>query len=375
MARKMVVRLRDGSSPILSEVLAENEAELQELMKDNPDLLPVDEFGMTGPLMVVGRETSLPSGAVDLLAMSRGGELLIVEFKTGPQNSDFRHALAQLLDYGSDLWQMTYDEFEAAVARRYFEGSHCTNGAVRGRTSLEEAARATWPDLASEEVESFRNRLSEQLASGAFHYLLVAQQFTPSTERTVEYLNATSKAARFYAVELVRFGSGAVSAFEARTVLKPTVVKTSVGESLDLERILQAVEGDDYRAAMRELLEVCGGLGLIIFWGKAGVSIRLRTPDRTEPLSIGWLHPTGVVGWMGLRDVTLGFDTSSSSAVPSAAGPLEDYVRALSGIPGAAKAKPHGLRGYHLAPAVVVRERKRITEILASLVQAVSGGD
>jgi hypothetical protein len=50
---------------------------------------------------------------------------LVIEFKTGPKNPDFRAALAQLLDYGSDLWQLTLDQFETAVAARYFVGDHC----------------------------------------------------------------------------------------------------------------------------------------------------------------------------------------------------------------------------------------------------------
>lgn len=67
MARKMIMQREDESGPtVLTEVLAKDEAELQELMKENPDLLPIEEFGMTGPLMVVGQETTLPSGYVDL---------------------------------------------------------------------------------------------------------------------------------------------------------------------------------------------------------------------------------------------------------------------------------------------------------------------
>ncbi len=82
MARKIMVQQEYGSGPVLmTEALADNEAQLQEIMKENPDLLPVDEFGMTGPLMVVGQETTLPSGAIDLLSVTRGGELLLIEFK------------------------------------------------------------------------------------------------------------------------------------------------------------------------------------------------------------------------------------------------------------------------------------------------------
>jgi hypothetical protein len=56
MARKIMVQRNGESSPaLLSEILVEGEAQLQEIMKQNPDLLPVDEFGMTGPLMIVGK--------------------------------------------------------------------------------------------------------------------------------------------------------------------------------------------------------------------------------------------------------------------------------------------------------------------------------
>jgi hypothetical protein len=42
---------------------------------------------------------------------------MLVEFTTGPQNPDFRHALAQLIDYGSDLWQLSVDDFSVGVDR------------------------------------------------------------------------------------------------------------------------------------------------------------------------------------------------------------------------------------------------------------------
>ncbi len=61
---------------------------------------------------------------MDLIGVARGGQIVLVEFKTGPKNPDFRSALAQLLDYGSDLWHMEYDVFESTVAARYFGSRH-----------------------------------------------------------------------------------------------------------------------------------------------------------------------------------------------------------------------------------------------------------
>src|SRR5690349_2237133 len=122
---------------------------------------------MVDPLLVVGRETALASGAVDLIALARGGELLLVEFKTGPQNADFRSALAQLVVYGSDLWQMSIERFEVSVAQRYFGGDRRQDPRLRGKTSLDAAVNAIWADLSTEEKLSLMDRLAEQFLSGA----------------------------------------------------------------------------------------------------------------------------------------------------------------------------------------------------------------
>lgn len=368
-----MVQREDGSRPVLTEALADNEAQLQEMVKENPDLLPVDEFGMIGPLMVIGRETTLPSGYVDLVCLSRGGDLLLVEFKTGPQNSDFRHVLAQLLDYGSHLWQMSYEEFESTVANRYFSSSHCRDDRLQRKASLDEAARAIWLDLSEEETTLFHERLAQQLDSGGFHYIVVAQRFTPVLERTVEYLNATMSPARFYAVELVRFVADGISAFESRTVLKPEPRSTSSErETINEARFLAQVEDDDYREALQELLEVCRGLGLLLPWGTAGTSVRLQIPENQKLVSIAWLFPPGVSGWMGLRHLTLGYDIEQMTNVPSAAPALEEYVAKVSTLSGVERAKRDWAGGYHLAPEATVRHHRAIADILAELVQRVN---
>src|SRR5687767_3399782 len=45
-----------------------------------------------------------------MLAADRQGRLAIIEFKKGPENPDVRRVVAQLLDYGSALWQMSVEE-------------------------------------------------------------------------------------------------------------------------------------------------------------------------------------------------------------------------------------------------------------------------
>jgi len=378
MARKMIVHTPDGSSPVLEETGARDEAQLQELLKDNPDLLPVEEFGMTGPLLVIGRETSLPSGAVDLVVLARSGELLMIEFKTGPQNTDFRQALAQLLDYGSDLWSMPYEDFESTVPVRYFASDRCRDQAIRGLRSLQAAASATWTDLSDEETVTIRERISEQLKKGSFHYVLVAQRFTPSVERAIDYLNATMSEARFYAVEVVRFHGDDLSAFESRTILKPTRRRgtTPPPTYTNEEQFFHSVDDEPYHSALHELFEVCRGLDLRFEWGSAGVSIRLPTADRPEPLTIAWVFPPGRAGWMELTDLTLGFDPWSGDRHPSTKSALQQYLASIQALEGVNAVKSKNLRNtaYHVPPAVLVSHQVEVTEILADLVRRANEG-
>lgn len=354
----------------------DDEAQIQEIVKDNPELLPVDELGVDGPLMVVGRETSLPSGAMDLVALARSGELLLIEFKTGPQNSDFRRVLAQLFDYGSDLWRMSYEEFESTVTIRHFTSDHCRDDSLKGRASLDEAVRAFWPDMTEEEIVLFREHLKQQLLSGAFHYVIVAQSFTPIMERTVDYMNATMAGARIYAVELVRFAGEGMAAFESRTAIKPEAsdAARSRPESLSEARFLEQIANEDHREALREILEGGHGLGLRLPWGSAGASIRMHVSGVSKPVSVGWLFPPGVSGWMGLTDLTLGFSEGAElQKSPSALSAFEDYASKVSELPGAELAKPEWLNGYRLGPQATVENRHRIIELLANLTRQVSG--
>jgi hypothetical protein len=370
--RKIIVFHESGSNSMLSEIPADNEVQLQELVKTHPELIPIEDFNMTGPLMVIGRETTLPSGGIDLVGLARSGELLLVEFKTGPQNPDFRQVLAQLLDYGSDLWRLSYEELESTVASRYFAGPHCQDERVRNETSLLKAARITWPDLSDEEASLLQERLSTQLATGGFHYLVAAQRFTPTLERTLEYLNAQMPQARFYAIEIVKFAANALSAYEARAVLRPSLRTTGPrppSSQTDEDTFLNSIGDETYRDALHQLFEACRGLDLRFDWGSLGSSIRLPTADQAEPLTIAWIFPPGRAGWMGLTDLSLGVDTSSSARHPSVAPALEQYRARTAALPGAVAANPGTVRAYHLPPNAVVGSRPQITEILADLVQ------
>lgn len=368
MPRKVVL-VESDSKTVLAEVLAHDEAQLRERMKEDPEIVPVEDFGLDGPLLVVGRETPLPAGAVDLIGLTRRGEIVVIEFKTGPQNPDFRHALAQLVDYGAGLWLMSFEIFEQSVAARYFNGPHCPPAsAAKGLDSLQEAASKTWSGLTTHELEQFREGVVDSLARGAFHFVVVAQRFTPAMERSVEYMNAQTTHARFYLVEMVRFAADTVEAFEARTVVKPGPKRTTSSGSTSEVKFLEAIADDLYRQRLKEFFDVCRGLDVRLEWGSKGTSMRIKTQDKPEPVSIGWLFPPGATGYMGQPNITLGYEKSKVATVPSLAGALVAWTNSVAVAVGKAPLAGSELIACNLTPDEFLAHYDEIVTALGNLV-------
>ena len=81
-----------------------NEAWLQELLEDCPDLLPFSQFdGQYYPLVCVGREIPVGSndmrGFIDNLMISPSGAVVIVETKLFRNQESRRTVIAQIIDY------------------------------------------------------------------------------------------------------------------------------------------------------------------------------------------------------------------------------------------------------------------------------------
>jgi hypothetical protein len=368
--RKVLVA-QGGATFDLIEAPAENEHHLQEVMKNNPTLLPVDDLGITGPLLVVGREASVASGSIDLVGAVPSGELVLVEFKTGPQNPDFRHALAQLIDYGSDLWGMTVEEFDKGIVQRYLEGHHCPP-AWKACQTLAGLAEQAWP-TDEFDWDGFTDRLAKVLSDGDFHYVVAAQKFTPQMTRTLEYLNTVTQAGHYHLVQMIQFNGPNMTAYAAQSITSPTTPRRApAGSGASEASFLAALDDDPYRQALSDIFDSCRALGLTFAWGTKGASIRIATPDRSEPLSVGWIFPAGA-SWLGLTHLTLGYDSFSAKATPSVAGALGTYLERVSQVRGATAVTSKRLKAYTWTPPQVTAAKTQIIEALEALVAAASG--
>ncbi len=182
------------------------------------------------------------------------------------------------------------------------------------------------------------------------------------------------RAARFSAVELIRFAGVTHAAFEARFVAGAETTKGTAGAARSalagVDELLASVTDDAYR---HHLLDIFDGLaavaGLTVFWGTTGCSLRVPVPDRT-PLSIGWIFPPGPPRWMGLTDVTLGWYEDANGLVVGERGrnALDAYLARLRGLPGGIKPKPAAIRGCTFPPAAVVANATELQDSVREVV-------
>ena len=133
--------------------------------------------------MVIGRQVRTGfGGVIDLLCIEMGGDLVVVELKSGKTP---REVTAQALDYSSWVKGLEFDEV-VAIADRYLGGSGSFGAAFR---------------------ERFETDLPEQLNQG-HRCLVVADSVDSSTVRIVRYLAGLGVPINVATVRHFQDGSG-----------------------------------------------------------------------------------------------------------------------------------------------------------------------
>ena len=100
------------ASPVQPTNRMDSERHLEEILVENPELL------MPG-LTLVGRQTQTEGGPLDLLGVDSDGRLVVFELKRGTL---YRDAVAQIIDYASDLEDMDLDDLVNHISDK--SGAH-----------------------------------------------------------------------------------------------------------------------------------------------------------------------------------------------------------------------------------------------------------
>jgi len=227
-----------------------DEAWLQELLRQRPDILPVAEIEpVFAPLIPIGREVWTEAGPIDNLFISGRGYLVLVETKLWRNPEAKREVVAQAIDYADPLSRWGYDKVNKVAGQytRKYEGA--------------EVDLVEWVERRLGPVEGgrafFEETVGKNLRLGRFLTLLVGDRIR---ESVVAMLNAVHKypalALNVALVELQGFWLGegqtwpmllvprivAQTEIVERTVVQVTVVN---GQAPDVKAWQEKVTADE----------------------------------------------------------------------------------------------------------------------------------
>lgn len=382
----MPVVLGDGDEPVKLRRVSHtnrafNESFVQNLVFRHPDVLPAAELDETkSPLVPIGREITTDVGPIDALFVSPRGGITVVEAKLWRNPESRREVVGQIIDYAQNLSTWSYERLDKA----------CRQSTGISLWELVCASEGQLPDSEA----SFVDAVSKSLREGRFLLLIVGDGIREEVERMASYVQSSPQLQFHLAlVELRIFESAAgdlrvvVPSVVARTAeVSRAVVTVDVAEEArvavsvsvpadDAPRSRQKLsEGEflgqfrdaEYRTAVDELFQFVNEQGLVVNIGSLGASLRVPIDGAAQPLTIAWLNPPGTVGWGGLKDLTLGFDSSSTANrlghVPEV---LENYVERAGLLPATVKVSATHLKGYQLPAETIVGELERVTQLIS----------
>ena len=197
-----VLLINEAQKVIVKSQLFKNEAELQETVKANPELINLSSI-FDSPLLIIGRE----SDYIDVLAITADAVPVIIECKK-KDNPDMRYLIAQVFEYASKLNQKNYNEFDQMVSR-YFSSNSCEEERYRN-LSLKKAFTIFYKLEISDSDESydendFPEQLSERLKNGEFFLIIVVDRISETAFKTVQFLNSKMDKLRIEIVEISKY--------------------------------------------------------------------------------------------------------------------------------------------------------------------------
>jgi Asp-tRNA(Asn)/Glu-tRNA(Gln) amidotransferase C subunit len=276
MKRKALLKSGDNFV-VLDESRFDAETQLQEALKLNPEVIPVSDLDLA-EVVVVGRETVVPVGAIDLLLVDADGRVIIVETKLSSNPDLRRQVVAQVLDYGASLWRMapTLKQFEDLVLQ-YWHSDTCQDERVKNAETLRQGIDPIFGEIRGQDwdYDAFETALSENVSSGQHVLLVVASGLTDRLSRDLlQYVNLCLNLP-LYAVEIDVFET------EGRQLIVPRGVKYSGPTRDDAAKPPTTPEAfltactPDAEGFFREMLNEAAAQGMTVYWGKLGFSVRM----------------------------------------------------------------------------------------------------
>jgi len=188
----------------VSEQRFQNEAELQNILYESPEIIPIEKLGgdLPKPKLFI-KEAGLPgSGNTDLIGIDENGGITIIECKLATNTDIRRKVIGQVLEYAAYLWQMTYDQFDDICSKAEKWGEKHLADLMREKMEGTEETEETWVE------DDFRDNVVSILEKGDFRLIIAVDALNDELRRIIQFLNSRGEGSpQIYALEMRQFGT------------------------------------------------------------------------------------------------------------------------------------------------------------------------
>jgi len=183
-----------------------SEQELQTFLRQYPDLMPLEEIDLDAPpLLCIGREVGLASGAEDILYIDENGLLTVVETKLRKNPEARREVVGQILEYAAQMSTWSASDVERQ-AEKFFGGREAPE--QYGNCTLERAMQVfLQPGGGGGEFsyDDFIQQVGSNIERGHFRLIIAIDEPPEPLLKTVEFVNRFSERFEIYLIQLKRF--------------------------------------------------------------------------------------------------------------------------------------------------------------------------
>lgn len=163
-----------------------NEAWLQELLAENPCIIPSGDVGSEfSPLICIGREVPVGSGEtqgyIDNLYITPTGNIVIVETKLFRNQEARRTVVAQIIDYAKELQKWDADKIESVAADYFYR----TKG--QAYRLIDIMANECYLTLSDE--SRLTDNINRNLSSASFLLMIVGDGIRTGVQQLADFLN------------------------------------------------------------------------------------------------------------------------------------------------------------------------------------------
>ncbi len=379
MTDKIYIMDEDGNLEPMAETQFSSEDILQELIADYPELLAGEQMDPGNPRrwILVTREKGIAETvdtghrwSIDHVFIDQDAVPTLVEAKRGSNTEIRRTIVGQLLEYAAHA-TLTWGVEDL---RSVFEQGNTDHSAlIAGLLDIGEEV----------DEDAFWNDVETNLNARNIRLLFVADEIPDSLARIVEFLNAQMPRIEVLAVEIKQFKG------KTNRTLVPNVIgrtsKPSIssrprqpGRRLTRNQFLLQFDDVQVRNATEQLLDVAANASALIYFGTRGVSIRAHCPLHDQPITVAWIFPSALGGWMKVRDFSFGAGNGNSNRgpfgmemKPELESMLLKWCNQFKGETFTEDASSEGVIAYSISPDDVVQHirilKSRLTNIVDDL--------